>query len=414
MPVLLRMPEVITGMSEAVLSAWLVDVGDAVDEGAPLAEVETEKAVVEYLAEAGGILVEQLVPTGEPIAVGQPIAVLAQDGESTDAATGAAEDAESTSPAPSPTATADAPPAADSERRDQDGAQRRFATPLVRRLARERGIDLSTVHGSGPHGRIVRRDVDELVGPAGHNGHRDTEPPPVSAPPPAADSPDHTDVDLTPMRRAIARRLAHSKATVPHFYLEADCRVDAMLELRRSVNAHRDTPLSVNDFVIKAVGAAFRAVPEANAVWNDTSVRRFTQVDVGVAVAIEGGLVTPVVRDVARKSVGAVAAEARQLTERARAGRLGQQELDGGSFCVSNLGMYGIERFAAIINPPQSGILAVGAARQRPVVTDGRLDVATLMSVTFSGDHRVFDGALAAQWLTAFVSAVEQPLTLLV
>jgi pyruvate dehydrogenase E2 component (dihydrolipoamide acetyltransferase) len=387
------MPEVITGMSEGVLLTWLVDVGDTVEEGSPLAEVETEKAVVEYFSEAGGVLIERLVPTGEPIAVGQPIAVLAADGEAVD----------------------DAPATPATDTSHHDGAPRRFATPLVRRLARERGIDLNVVKGSGPQGRIVRRDVDELVAANPAGGHRDAEAPPVPAPPPpAAGSRDYTDVELTPMRRAIARRLAQSKATVPHFYLAADCRVDALLELRRMVNAHRDPTLSVNDFVIKAVGAAFAAVPEANAVWADSTIRRFEQVDVGVAVAIEGGLVTPVVRDVSRKSVSVVSAEARDLTARARAGRLTQPELEGGSFCISNLGMYGIKRFTAIINPPQAGILAVGAAHQWPVVADGHLNVATLISVTFSGDHRVFDGALAARWLTAFVRGVEEPLTLLV
>ncbi len=215
------------------------------------------------------------------------------------------------------------------------------------------------------------------------------------------------------MRRTIARRLTESKTTVPHFYLEADCRVDALLDLRRTVNEHLQDRLSLNDFVIKAVGRAFASVPDANAVWNDTTIRRYERLDVGVAVSIDGGLVTPVLRDVGRKTVGVIGSETRDLAARAREGRLEQAELEGGSFCISNLGMYGIERFAAIINPPQSGILAVGAVTHRPVVTDGQLGVATVMTVTLSGDHRVFDGVLGAQWLTAFVAAIEQPMTTL-
>jgi len=241
-----------------------------------------------------------------------------------------------------------------------------------------------------------------------------TTPAPTSTPSPRSQDADHTDVELTPMRRTIARRLTESKATVPHFYLQADCRVDALLDLRRTLNTQLQHRLSLNDFVIKAVGHAFASVPDANAVWNGTTIRRYERLDVGVAVSIEGGLVTPVIRDVARKTVGAIGSEARDLAGRAREGRLKQSELEGGSFCISNLGMYDVERFAAIINPPQSGILAVGTATQRPVVTEGQLGVATVMSVTLSGDHRVFDGALGAQWLTAFVAAIEQPMTMLV
>ena len=435
MPVLVRMPELITGISEAVLLSWMVNVGDILEEGTPLAEVETDKAVVEYLAESSGTMASLLVQPGQPVPVGEPIAILAEAGESVsdavsttsaEAEAAVAESAEAEAEAASAGAEVSAQPEPDDPPRPDGGAAtatpngtRRFATPLVRKLARERGIDLATMHGSGPNGRIVRRDLESPrpTAPSGDtvdNVAESTTPAPTSTPSPRSQDADHTDVELTPMRRTIARRLTESKATVPHFYLQADCRVDALLDLRRTLNTQLQHRLSLNDFVIKAVGHAFASVPDANAVWNGTTIRRYERLDVGVAVSIEGGLVTPVIRDVARKTVGAIGSEARDLAGRAREGRLKQSELEGGSFCISNLGMYDVERFAAIINPPQSGILAVGTATQRPVVTEGQLGVATVMSVTLSGDHRVFDGALGAQWLTAFVAAIEQPMTMLV
>ncbi|MGQ2916399.1 2-oxo acid dehydrogenase subunit E2, partial [Microbacterium aurantiacum] len=219
----------------------------------------------------------------------------------------------------------------------------------------------------------------------------------------------------TPMRRAIARRLTESVTTVPHFFLTADCRVDELIDLRRRINTRTAVKVSVNDIVLKAVAAAMTDVVEANAIWTTDAIRRFDAVDIGVAVSIPGGLVTPVLRDVQSKPLGAIAAEVRDLAERARAGRLKQQELEGGSFAVSNLGMYGTKEFSAIINPPHAGILAVGAASARPVVSaEGNLEVATVMTVTLSADHRAMDGALAAQWLAAFVAHVENPLGLLV
>ena len=216
------------------------------------------------------------------------------------------------------------------------------------------------------------------------------------------------------MRKAIARRLTESKTTVPHFYVTADCRVDALLELRRSVNAAGTTKVSVNDFVIKAVAGAMLEVPEANAIWNTDSIRRFDGVDIAVAVAVEGGLLTPVLRGVETMSVSAVSAQVADVAARARTGKIKQQELEGGSFSVSNLGMYGVNAFSAILNPPHSGILAVGAAAQKPVVLDGELAVGTVMTVTLSADHRVIDGAVAARWMAAFVGRIENPLTILI
>ena len=223
-----------------------------------------------------------------------------------------------------------------------------------------------------------------------------------------------TDTPHTGMRRAIARRLVESKTTIPHFYLVADCRVDALMELRRAVNESASSKISVNDFVVKAVAAAFRDVPEANAIWTDDGTRRFDDVDIAIAVAIDRGLVTPVVRGVNRRSLSDVSDSIRELAERGRAGKLRQDEIEGGSFSVSNLGPYGTQEFSAIINPPHSGILAVGAARKAPIVVGDELKVGMVMTVTLSADHRVLDGALAAQWLAAFVACIENPVSILV
>lgn len=424
MALVIRMPEVLTGATEAALQSWLVAVGDDVAVGQPIAEVETEKATVEYEAEAAGTVAGLLVETGLQVAVGTPIAVLATKGESAEDALASAgsEIGEapvatapqaavapvSTQPAAVPVPAAAAPaasaPSSAPTEPAVDGA-RIFMSPLVRRLAAERGLDLARVTGSGPGGRIVRRDLDGLsavVAPAA---------PAVST---ASGGAAYTDIPHTGMRRAIARRLVESKTTIPHFYLVADCNVDALLELRRAVNESAESKVSVNDFVVKAVAAAFREVPEANAIWTDEGTRRFEDVDVAIAVAIEGGLVTPVIRGVNRRSLSDVSASIRDLAERGRAGKLRQDEIEGGSFSVSNLGMYGTQEFSAIINPPHSGILAVGTARRAPVVVDDELTVGSVMTVTLSADHRVLDGALAAQWLAAFVARIENPVSILV
>ncbi|MGY1814784.1 dihydrolipoamide acetyltransferase family protein [Blastococcus sp. SYSU D00820] len=432
MPVIIHMPEVLAGTDEAVLGSWLVQPGDEITVGQPIAEIETDKAVVEYAAEVAGSLAGTLIDVGARVPVGTPIAVLAGAGETTAAALQAAGSADGGQPdAADRTPGEDAAqldhvaaaPAADAAPPAVDAAPARlFASPLVRRLAAQRGIDLSGVRGTGPHGRIVRRDLErhQTATPA----PRAPEPAPAVPAPPAppaarpaavaAPAGAGTDVPHTGMRRAIARRLTESKTTIPHFYLRADCRVDALLELRRQVTEATGERISVNDLVVKAVAAAFREVPEANAIWTDEAVRRFDDVDVAVAVAVDDGLLTPVVRAVDKRPLREVSAQIRELAGRARAGRIRQEEIEGGSFSVSNLGMYGTAEFAAIINPPHSGILAVGAAEQRPVVEDGALAVATVMTVTLSADHRVLDGALAARWLAAFTRIVENPLAILV
>ncbi|SIS09945.1 dihydrolipoamide acetyltransferase family protein [Microbacterium sp. RURRCA19A] len=447
MAVVVRMPEIATGAAEAAIQSWLVEVGSPVRAGQAIVEIETEKAVVEYEAERAGILAGILLPAGDAAAVGVPIAVLAEEGESVDAALAAAggapapatatpsdtevaaapeEAAEApaaSAPAPAPApAPASAPAAAEPPAPalapaavDPPGEQRRlFASPLVRRLAAERGIDLAEVPGSGPRGRIVRRDLDAWT-PAPVERHPEPAPEVVEPPVvPASVGAGYEDVPHTGMRRAIARRLTESKATVPHFYLQADCRVDALLALRAQINEGREQRISVNDLVVKAVAGALRDVPEANAIWTPDATRRFSAADIAVAVSVPGGLLTPVVRAADRLSIGELAATVRDLAARAREGRLKQNELEGGSFSVSNLGMYGTTSFSAIINPPHAGILAVGAATRRPVVEDdGSLAAATVMSVTLSADHRVLDGALAAQWLAAFVARIENPLQIL-
>jgi pyruvate dehydrogenase E2 component (dihydrolipoamide acetyltransferase) len=447
MPTVVRMPEVLANATEAVIQSWLVSEGQEIKVGDPLAEVETEKAVVELAAEVAGVLARLIAEPGATIAVGDPIAIVLAPGETdadldTEPPAGAAAstpeadpdlDADATTADPdsgapvleaasqresAPVRAAanqqtaepgrEAPPAVSP---DTNG-KRLFATPLVRKLAGERDIDLATVTGTGPGGRIVRRDLDRLdlvesaaVEPA-------AEPQAPASPAVAADG--FTDVPLTGMRKAIARRLTESKTTVPHFYVKADCRVDALMELRRSVNEAAAVKVSLNDFVLKAVAGALVEVPEANSIWNETSLRRFERVDLAVAVAVDGGLLTPVLRGVDRMSLSVVATTVTDLAQRAREGRLKQAELEGGSFSVSNLGMYGVSEFSAILNPPQSGILAVGGAAARPVVVDGEVTAATVMTVTLSADHRVIDGAVAAQWMAAFVRRIENPLAILI
>jgi pyruvate dehydrogenase E2 component (dihydrolipoamide acetyltransferase) len=285
---------------------------------------------------------------------------------------------------------------------------RTFASPIVRRLAREQGIDLAAIEGTGPNGRIVRRDLERLLAPA------ERQLAPVAQPPGAAQPDAGTLIPHTPIRRAIARRVTESKATTPHFYLTTECVVDELLGLRERVNQTAPVKISVNDFVIMAVAAAFGDVPEANVTWTDEGLVAHTGVDVSIAVATEGGLVTPVLRGAGTKRLSVIAAEARSLAQRARDRRLQQHELEGGAFSISNLGMYGTLEFSAIINPPQSGILAVGAATPQPVVVDGAVAVATVMRCTLSVDHRAIDGALAARWLAAFTARIQSPLGMIV
>ncbi|WP_329063479.1 dihydrolipoamide acetyltransferase family protein [Amycolatopsis sp. NBC_01480] len=401
MATVMRMPEVIADTTEGLIESWLVAEGGAVEAGAPIAEVETEKAVVEISAELDGVVLRHLVEAGTRTAVGSPIAVIAgkDEGEVDIEAVLAAAGMPSAATEPAPSESP-APPESPAPTEIPASGERLFASPIVRRLAKERALDLTGITGTGPGGRIVRRDLDAL-------------PEPVAAPETATINDAFDEIPHSGMRRAIARRLTDSVTTIPQFSLVADCRVDALLDLRAKVNENGGVSVSVNDFIVKAVAGALGDVPEANATWTETAMRRYRHVDISIAVATESGLVTPVIRSADTLSVTAVAAASRELAGRARESTLKQQEIDGGTFSVSNLGMFGVQRFNAIINPPQSAILAVGAATDSIVVVDGAPSVAKVLTVTLTADHRVMDGALAARWLAAFVRRIENPLSIL-
>lgn len=438
MATILRMPEVLANATEAVLSTWLIDEGRPFLAGETLAEIETEKALVDLPAEQDGILGRVLARSGDSVEVGAPIAVLISVGETEadiDAALGGhalatavLTGAQASDPGVLPTDLPDGGAAIVSRTTSSPTGStphpgRLFASPIARRNVKDNGLDLASITGTGPGGRIVRRDVEEAIA-----ARSSTAPPtvviehaPVSLPAtaavagaPAGAPSGYTAIPHTGMRRAIARRLTESKSTVPHFYLTAECKVDELLALRKRVNDVSQVKVSVNDFVVKAVAAAFLDVPEANVTWTDTHLRRYDHVDIAVAVATDGGLLTPVVRGVDGLSLLGVSARILELVTRARLGRLRQEELEGGSFSVTNLGMYGTTAFSAILNPPQSGILAVGAAKQQAVVIDGALAVATVMRCTLSVDHRAVDGALAAQWLKAYTARIENPISILI
>jgi pyruvate dehydrogenase E2 component (dihydrolipoamide acetyltransferase) len=375
MPSVLRMPEVAADTPSATLSAWPVREGQRFASGETLFIVETAKAAVDVAAEADGVLVKTLVGEGSEVTVGTAIAVLAGLGETVG-------DLDDVLARLNLTA----------------GNGRLFASPIARRLAREAGLELAGITATGPGGRIIRRDIEAAIATAA--------PRPVKQP---EDQPYH-DVPHTPVRRAIAARLTESQQTVPHFYLRATATVDRLLALRAELNATGLARISVSDLIVKAVAAAHRRTPALNVTWTPDAVRHYDTVDVAVAVATPSGLVTPVLREVDRMTIGALSASLRDLAERARGGRLQQRELDGGTITVSNLGMYGVTEFAAIINPPQAAILAVGAASRQPVITaGGQVEAATVLSLTLSVDHRPVDGAVAAAWLAGLVGLLEQP-----
>ena len=422
---LLRMPEIAANTTEAVLSSWPLPENTAFARDDVIATVETAKAVVDVAAEADGVLLKLLVPPGAEVAVGDAIALIGAPGETvTDvdavlAGLGVAAAVPPGAPAPAPAAPTadplDTPEAAPSESTAPavaapsvtasaasaaPGNGRVFASPLARRLARERGLSLAEIEGSGPNGRVVRRDVERAVAAPGGQTDADVA---------------WTEVPHTRLRRLVAARLTESKTTAPHFYLRATARVDRLLDLRAELNEGRATRISVNDLVVKAVAHAHVAVPALNVTWGPEAVRTYSTVDVAVAVATDTGLVTPVLRGVERLSISAVSAAVREVAARAASGRLQQHELEGGTITVTNLGMYGIEEFAAIINPPQAGILAVGAVTSRPVQQDdGSVGFGMFLTVVLSADHRPVDGALAARWLSAFRELVENPMRLLV
>ena len=463
MTIQILMPALSPTMSEGNLARWLKKEGDAVKSGDVMCEIETDKATMEFEAVDEGVIGKIIVAEGtQGVAVNTPIAVLLEEGEDASAAEGASA-AKPQEPAKTPAApVAEAEGAVDKERMKEAGPApggdavpagverapdagsntgagtssgkangakveggRIFASPLAKRMAELAGLDLAAVTGTGPHGRIVKADIEKAASApksAKAAPAQADQAAPIAAPvPPApagpipAPSAPHQEIALNNMRKVIARRLSESKATVPHFYLTVDVELDALLALRADLNGrpNADYKLSVNDFVIKAVAQGMKRVPGVNASWGGDKIYQFTDVDVSVAVAIDGGLITPIIRRADQKGLATISAEMKDLAKRAKDGKLKPEEFQGGGFSISNLGMYGVKDFAAVINPPQACILAVGAGEKRAVVKSDALAIATVMSVTLSTDHRAVDGALGAEFLQVFKKTVEDPLSLL-
>ena len=449
MPIKILMPALSPTMETGNLTKWSVKVGDAVKSGMVLAEIETDKATMEVEAVDEGIVAKLVVAEGTAdVPVNAVIAILAEEGEDVEAAAAAAEGA-----APAP-AKADAPKAEDKAKPEASKAaapkaeavksdapkaevakagegERVFASPLARRVAKEKGLDLKSVKGSGPKGRIILRDVESAEAAPKAAAPAPQAQAAAPAPKPAGASDEMTlklfdpdSYELIPhdgMRKTIARRLTESKQTVPHFYVTVDVELDALLALRKDINDAAPTidgkptyKVSVNDMVIKAYALALKAVPDAHVSWTDGGMLKHKHADVGVAVSIPGGLITPIVRKADEKSLSTISNEVKDLARRAKDRKLKPEEYQGGTTSVSNLGMFGVKDFAAVINPPHATILAVGAGEQRAVVKGGQLAVATVMSVTLSTDHRAVDGALGAELLKAFKGFIEKPMSMLV
>ncbi len=429
MPTEILMPALSPTMEEGTLAKWLVKEGDTVQSGDLLAEIETDKATMEFEAVDEGVIGKILIAEGtENVKVNTAIAVLLGDGESAadiGSAPAAPSPAAVETPAAAPVATAAPAPAAPAAA----NGTRIFASPLARRIAADKGVDLSQIAGSGPHGRIVKADVDgataapKAAAPA-PAAAATAAPAPAKAPTVSAEGVakiyadrEYTEIPLDGMRKTSAARLTEAKSTIPHFYLRRDIKLDALMAFRAQINKgleSRGVKLSVNDFIIKACANALQSVPAANAVWAGDRVLQLKPSDVAVAVAIDGGLFTPVLKDADKKSLSALSYEMKDLAGRARNKKLAPHEYQGGSFAISNLGMFGIDNFDAVINPPHGAILAVGAGVKKPVIgDDGEITIATVMSVTLSVDHRVIDGALGAELLKAIVDNLENPMGML-
>ncbi|SFE33048.1 pyruvate dehydrogenase E2 component (dihydrolipoamide acetyltransferase) [Sulfitobacter brevis] len=431
MPIEILMPALSPTMEEGTLAKWLVKEGDTVSSGDVMCEIETDKATMEFEAVDEGVIGKILIADGtEGVAVNTPIAMLLEEGESADDI-GKSPSKQDAKPKEADAAPkADAPAQAESSATKASAApqkdgERIFATPLARRIAADKGLDLSRIKGSGPHGRIVKADVENakadapMPAGAGARPAAPTTPTPVSADAVIKmyQGREFEEVKLDGMRKTIAARLTEAKQSIPHFYLRRDIQLDALMSFRADLNKqleHRGVKLSVNDFIIKACALALQQVPDANSVWAGDRTLKLKPSDVAVAVAIEGGLFTPVLKDAETKSLSTLSAEMKDLAARARDRKLAPHEYQGGSFAISNLGMFGIDNFDAVINPPHGAILAVGAGVKKPIVgKDGELGVATVMSVTLSVDHRVIDGALGAQLLNAIKDNLENPMAML-
>lgn len=423
MPIEILMPALSPTMKEGNLAKWLKKEGDKVSPGEVIAEIETDKATMEVEAVDEGVIGKILVSAGtEGVAVNQLIAVLLEDGEdaaeldafikkagNAPAAKQEEKAVEKEVAVASAAVTVHAAGIA-----QHDG--RIKASPLAKRVASQEGVNLAQIQGSGPHGRIIKADVLEAA------AHGTSAVNLVAQGGTIRNATEYTPIPNNNMRKVIARRLLESKQTVPHFYLNIDCRLDNLLQLRQQMNeaAEKDADgkpaykLSVNDFIIKAVALALRKVPAANASWTEEAILQYNNVDVSVAVAIDGGLITPIVKNADQKGLSVISNTMKDLAARARANKLAPEEFQGGGFSISNLGMYGIKQFNAIINPPQACILAIGAGEERAVINNGKIEVATVMEATLSSDHRVVDGAVGAEFLAAFKKFVEQPVTMLV
>ena len=422
MTINILMPALSPTMTEGTLLKWHVKEGDEIGSGDILAEIETDKATMEVEAVEEGRIGKLLVAEGaEGVAVNAPIAVLLEEGEDESAIAAAPAPAPATAPAAATPAPA-APSAAPVPTAAPKSGERNLASPLAKRMARQAGLDLAAIRGSGPHGRVIKRDIEAALAAGAPAAAAAPAPAPAPAPTPAAAAgPSAAQLadllgmayelqPLSSMRKTIARRLTEAKQTVPHFYLTVDCEIDELLKVRKELNGRfEDSKISVNDFVIRAAALALEQVPGANASFDASGILLYEHADVSVAVTTPGGLITPIVKAAETKGLATISAEMKDLAGRARDGKLKPEEYRGGTFSVSNLGMFGVKEFAAIINPPQGCILAVGAGAQRPVVKDGALAVATVMSCTLAVDHRAVDGALGAQFLAAFKKLIEYP-----
>jgi pyruvate dehydrogenase E2 component (dihydrolipoamide acetyltransferase) len=429
------MPALSPTMTEGTLARWLKKEGDTIKAGDVIAEIETDKATMEVEAVDEGVLGKILVQDGTAnVAVNAPIAVMVDEGEAVPSGAPAPAPKAVAAEAPAPAAASPAPAAAPAANgHDAAAGGRIFVSPLAKRMAQQAGIDLRGLKGSGPNGRIIRADIEAaqkggvaVAAPA--PAPAVSAPAPAVAPPPAAPvakaaapviTAPHKLVPHTSMRKVIARRLTEAKATIPHFYVSMDIEIDALIDLMKQLNAKspKEGPgvygITINDLVIKAAAATLRQIPTVNASWTDDGMVFYDDVDVSVAVSIPDGLITPIIRKADQKGLATISREMKDLAGRARAGKLKPEEFQGGGFSISNMGMFGVSEFAAIINPPQGAILAVAAGQKRPVVKNDALAIATVMTCTLSVDHRVVDGALGAQWLRAFKRVVEDPLSLL-
>ncbi len=436
MPIPVTMPALSPTMEEGTLAKWLVKEGQAISAGDVIAEIETDKATMEVEAVDEGTVGRIMVAEGtEGVKVNTVIAVLLEEGEDKGALAGfdagaapapkadakpAPQEQPKAAPAPAPKPAAQPVAAAPAPKPAAvGGGDRIIASPLARRMAAQSGLDLAALSGSGPKGRIVKADIEAaLSGGAPVQQAATVTALPQRAPAaPIQPGAAYTEVPNNNMRKVIARRLTESKQQVPHFYLTIDCEIDKLLAMRKELNergAKNDAyKLSVNDFVIRAAALALKKVPSANAAWTDAATLRYETVDISIAVAVTNGLITPVVHNADQKGLAQISNEMKDLAGRAHEGKLMPEEYQGGTFSISNLGMFGIKEFAAVINPPQGAILAVGMGEQRPVVKDGALSIATVMSCTLSCDHRVVDGAIGAELLQAFKGFIEDPVTML-